>query len=388
MNEHSDQLLSDDEISCAIWEYELNVEAVAEEFKERTKLQDADAAFLVLATALQVLRMVLVKKLMPAREKAGSDNKLENKLHSVQEEVLGRFKGSKDIGSTNLHASLTHIISARGVPYDATRYETDSLGILKGANHRFMTLGHDPLLGLVFGTANILTNTITTYRKSALVGFPLVPTHLVKYDANRKNPYIASRSVMTTRMLNESFDRLKDDKPAVTAAIIKQVIHVGTDVFTTKGIQLPLTGLVLDNASVEKLTDYVGMAEAVEIGASASLSVFVNWLIATLHGSTIVFQDDGTDFCTELYQARTRKILSLSNSIASSSNLIWAVAMRDATKVDIGGLGVTIYRLFSDLNFITRLKYEYLNSEVSKIYEAKGEGLVDESWLDAPRLER
>jgi hypothetical protein len=47
------------------------------------------------------------------------------------------------------------------VPYDITKGSKD-LGInMGGKYHRMYTLGHDPILGWVFGTANILTDCIT-----------------------------------------------------------------------------------------------------------------------------------------------------------------------------------------------------------------------------------
>lgn len=54
----------------------------------------------------------------------------------------------------------------KGVPYDTTKSTVSGLFI--GANHRFATLGHDPILGLIFGTANIMTNTITTVKNMEL----------------------------------------------------------------------------------------------------------------------------------------------------------------------------------------------------------------------------
>lgn len=46
-------------------------------------------------------------------------------------------------------------------PYDITVGAPD-LGInMGGAYHRLYTLGHDPVLGWIFGTANILADTIT-----------------------------------------------------------------------------------------------------------------------------------------------------------------------------------------------------------------------------------
>ena len=385
MHEERPQFLSEEEINAAVLEYELNVDAVAAEFKERTKLQDADAAFVVFATALQVLRIVLVQLLRPEEQSAGQGNVFEEKLHDIQSKVLERFDNPNDVVNYDMRASIHHIVTNRGVPYDATAFLHEKLDLFKGANHRFSTLGHDPLLGLIFGTGNILTNTITTLRKPSLLKVPVILTHPVVYDSFGKNPKIASTPLapkLTFDMVHASCNRLRDDKAAVVAAFIKQLIHIGTDVYTTKGIQLPLSGLVLSNASVEKLTDYVGMADLVEFGASAGLATLINWLIAALHGCTFVFNDDGTDYCSELYQARTRKILSLSNAIATSSNLIAAAVKPDVVRVDFGGLAVTLFRLISDTAFITKLKYEYLNSEVSKIYEARGEGLVESDWLD------
>ena len=385
MSKEYGQLLSDAEIDSAVKEYELNVEAVAEEFKARTKLQDADAAFVMLATVLQVLRIVLVQSLRPDEQPAGQGNAFEEKLHNAQGKILEKLDNPQDATNHDMRASLHHIVTNRGVPYDATAYAGPKLKLFKGANHRFSTLGHDPLLGLIFGTGNILTNTITTIRKPSILRVPVVMTHPVIYDEIGKNPRIAPTPFppkLTIDMLQASGGRIKDDKPAVAAALVKQLIHIGTDVYTTRGIQLPFSGLVLSNESVERLTDYVDMADLVEFGASAGLAVLINWLIATLHGCTLVFRDDGTDYCSELYQARTRKIISLSNMIATTSNLIAAAVKPEVVRVDFGGLAVTLYRLISDTAFITKLKYEYLNSEVSKIYEARGDGLVEADWLD------
>ena len=72
-----------------------------------------------------------------------------------------------------------------GVPYDTIK-GTAALGLgIGGTNHRCKTLGHDPILGWVFGTANILTNTMTlsdlrTYRvEKGYVQPPLIPLPLL-----------------------------------------------------------------------------------------------------------------------------------------------------------------------------------------------------------------
>ena len=83
-----------------------------------------------------------------------------------------------------------------------------------------------------------------------------------------------------------------------------------------------------------------------------------------LHG---MFYHPDKDRCTrELYEVRTRKILLLSNCIATSSNLIFCSITKNPKKLDIGGLFVTIGRLFSDIRFITRVKEEFIQSELDK----------------------
>ena len=102
---------------------------------------------------------------------------------------MGKFNAEKNVNEKPYYASLEHIITKIGVPYDATAGLTEKnlsalkakertwdldlsemipnekISLFKGANHRFATLGHDPILGLIFGTGNIMTNTITCVKK-------------------------------------------------------------------------------------------------------------------------------------------------------------------------------------------------------------------------------
>lgn len=52
-----------------------------------------------------------------------------------------------------------------------------------------------------------------------------------------------------------------------------------------------------------------------------------------------------------IMKLRTRKVLSYSNVMASSSNLIYVALSEDVSKLDVGGLAVTLYRLVSDSRF-------------------------------------
>ena len=68
----------------------------------------------------------------------------------------------------------------------------------------------------------------------------------------------------------------------------------------------------------------------------------------------------------DLYEVRTRKILLISNSIASTSNIIQTAITNNPKNLDIGGLFVTLSHLFLDLRFMARIKEEFINQELNK----------------------
>ena len=213
-----ENILSAEEINKSVEEYRVNMDIVSKEFKERTKLQDKDIAFLTVATMLQCARIYLVNYFTKI-EKAGSGNKKEAFLHEKQEKILGKFGFEENEHGRLYYAPLKQIVLGRGVPYDATAYFSENYKLFEGANHRFSTLGHDPLFGLIFGTTNILTNTITCNQKIVL------KTNHVIYDENMKNPKI-SRYASTPKMFESVKDRIINEKEAVVAAVIKQLIHI------------------------------------------------------------------------------------------------------------------------------------------------------------------
>lgn len=62
----------------------------------------------------------------------------------------------------------------------------------------------------------------------------------------------------------------------------------------------------------------------------------------------------------KLYEVRTRKFLSYSNAVATSSNVAIVAITHDMTKLDVGGMAVTIYRLITDANFIRQVKEQFI----------------------------
>ena len=354
-----DESRAEQAVEKSVREYGENLERIDREFKERTRLQDADAAFVVTATMLQVARVLVINSLTEV-ERAGAGNAKEDALHSFQDRVFSGFGDGAPAESSRLFASKSHILSSRGVPYDATRYEAENLKIFKGANHRFATLGHDPVLGLVFGTSNIMTNSITCVKDANVFG---------------KNPLIGAPTG-TVEMLVAAGRRVVSEPDAAAAALIKQLIHIGTDLYTPCGIQVPFANLVLDKAHTEALTKYVSTGDVLKVGMQAGMTVLINWLIAALHGCSLIFKDDGSDYCTETYRARTKKIILISDTIATSSSVVQASITKNPECLDLGGAAVLVYRLFSDARFVAKLKEEFLQSELDKIYDERAKGLL------------
>lgn len=378
------------------------------EFESQTGLSGNDVKFLFTAVGLQVARIAILNELTK-KESAGSKNRNETKLHEFQEKLLGKFNSGIGISEAPYYASMEHIITKAGVPYDATSTLTEKslqqmlgkerewdfdledmlpnekLGLFKGANHRFATLGHDPLLGLLFGTGNIMTNTITCVKSPLIaggVGIPVLTTNHVVYTSDFKDPRIATYG-STGVMLKTAIERTIDEPCAFVASLIKQIIHIGTDLYTPCGIQIPTANLILSNSEAEKLTKYISTGDLIKVGASAKFAELINTLIGTIH---ILMYDKYSLLSKEVYSVKTKKIIMYSNLIATGSNVLWgagnmALGNKEAiSNLDIGGLMVTIKRLMTDTEYIQKIKEEFVLGGFSKCVQGD-KFLVEEKSL-------
>lgn len=357
------------------------------EFERQTGLNRVDFAFLFFATALQVGRILLVNALTEV-ENAGQGNKKEDLLKKAQKKILEKYDNGIIEEARPFYAPRNQIIYGRGVPYDATSFLGEKEKFFKGANHRFATVAHDPIIGLIIGTANILTNTITVVDESLISKHSVktIPLAMIKchtnhvvYDSNFKNPRIGTKTVKGLMMKN-ALDRFEDDRESVVAALIKQIIHIGTDMFTPMGIQIPGANLVLSNTNVEKLTKYVSFGDIIKVGASAGIAVFINFIIGILHA---LMYDENKYDSMDVYRVKTKKILMISNTIATTSNLIWVGAgvyagdVRQIKNLDIGGLIVTIHRLINDPKFIRQVKEEFVFGKFNDLIQGEDLGLKE-----------
>lgn len=101
------------------------------------------------------------------------------------------------------------------VPYDAQDNRNTAVRVegLSAYYHRLLSLGHDPLLGLVFGTSDILAGKMTTIDKAG-------------------------------RVVSQSMECYTGRKEVdVFVALAKQILHFKSDVTTSMGLPAPLMGL-------------------------------------------------------------------------------------------------------------------------------------------------
>ena len=258
-----------------------------------------------------------------------------------------------------------------GVPYDVTR-GSSNFGIkMEGRYHRLHTLGHDPVLGWIFGTINILSDTITLDKKYFFRTFDVCmePGH---------KKWVSECSLHNA--IKSAFESVKEDKNRLPAAIFAQGLHLKSDMFTKLGLPVPLLeAFAPDKAGklYEKGYDTLQMLidhkkelkvdnDVFAIGFQTAIAVLINLVISLIQG---LFYDPNKHISRDLYEVKTRKILSISNLIASSSNVIWVGANayfgnENAWKyLDIGGIAVTMHRLISDTQFIRQVKSEFLEKE-------------------------
>lgn len=325
-----------------------HLESINEEFSKRTGFRKVDWIFFGTAVALQCVRQyVLDPWLKKIRSGAGPSDE----------------KGRKNNAEPGwYHADTDKILISR-VPFDAQGYSDNSTvaGFLKGGGHRTVTLGHDPIMGWAFGTANILTNTLTRFDfKSAHIKNIPGKGNTIYALADTSRIFHACKE----RIVNEGWD----GKVAVGSAIVREAIHLKSDINTKKSLPLPGVSTLISPKAAEKLCQY-GIDTA-SVGTEMGLSMAINMIISMVHR---LFYDEAIDE-PKLYEVRTRKIILYSNCLASGSNAIAAVITRNPKILDVGGLLVTISRLFSDIRFITKVKQEFIESNLDLHFK----GISDE----------
>lgn len=345
------------------------LEIIESDFKEKTKLSKIDITILFIAVGLQVARQQLQK------------NYFTKESRPTDKESAGKTEYDRDQRGKGYYKTSIAEILTNPVPFD-TQNGTgikENINLGGGKGHRQATLGHDPILGLIFGTANIATRTVTLSNLS-------LESYHVKYDnfitkegilSKRKGDYFAERAdiekilrygIEKNIFLEEGIEGLK----LFLVSLGKEILHLRSDILSKESLQLPF--LSLDMNVVNKLSKYhIDMASVYTVGKQASMSIIINGIVRYIHQLIIMHIEKDIDM--DLLEVRTRKILSYSNIIASSSNILEVgirIALKDSSainKLDIGGLGVTIYRVISDTKYQKRIKHEFIINKWNELLE-------------------
>ncbi len=346
-----------------------------------------DMSLLFVATGLLCAKWIIMGQIMPLdfdfsykkQEKltakegdklADKKRKDDKKYGQIDDEAKNKAK--KDYSDDEYRTVMQ--ILFRPVPYDAMKTEVVLPVPLTPNNHRALTLGHQEILGWLFGTINIMTRSLT-------YNLPTLNTFTVK----EKGIIIEGYSDIFSKV-KEAYDIFNIEHERLYAAVFHQGLHFLSDKFTKTGLSLPFMeaekyldlleqgwDAVAHANDVEKFKKYAGIV-AKDVGIIAIqfvISLLINEIIKAIH---LRLYDEKTDGDIRLYQVRTRKILLTSNCISSASNVLFCAGVAIATKnplegakrLDIGGLIKTIESLFVDTKFIEEIKREYVRE---KLYE-------------------
>ena len=337
------------------------IEDIDSQFEKATKLNKTDVTFLFFAIALQCIRQYVIGTIT---------QRVDDKT------AAKKTKGHNDEHSNRVHRlynpSINEIIT-NPVPFDAIYGGKEyGLGIGGGFTHRAKTIGHDPLLGWIFGTMNIATSTLTVSE-----GFQSFHV-LTSATANGTTRDKISKRADTYKIFSSCKSKLIDEgiegKEKIGVSLMKEAVHLKSDMYSIASLPIPIISVFSVDLARDLARYGLDMGNLVKVESQAGFAVLINSLIGMIHG---LYYDESIYPNRKLYSVKTRKILSYSNIIASTSNVI-AVAIativgvtlgnpevvrKSLNYLDIGGIMVTIYRVISDRNFICEIKKEFLEQQ-------------------------
>ena len=354
-----EDLMTEAEIQSSFEE----LDSIEEQFSKKTSIVNkTDLSFLVLATALQVAKSLVFPYVAGKFDYGNSFDPSERLNHNDKSIEKAHREANDSFRDKHIdkHGAGHWVnILYQTVPYDITRGSKD-LGInMGGKYHRMYTLGHDPILGWIFGTANILTDCITfnNFHTNRITRIDPV--------TGAKKMVITPEVVFLGQMFAECYNDVKADPLNLPAALFAQAQHLKSDEFTKLGLPVPILSSINENfASKLYSENYDALCfarDAKIVGASFVISKLFDIIIALLHG---LFRKDGED--KDLYEVRSRKILLISNTIASSSTIINATITSNPKNLDIGSLLNTLTHLFTDVRFILKIKQEFIENEIAE----------------------
>ena len=357
-----------------------NIKALDEKFEELTQLKKEDYPFILFCTGLQACRQYLI-----------TDFKERLDDQKAAKEVKGDKVEESSRNKSRYYCSTEKIVT-NPVPFDALEHDDKIETGISGRNHRTKCLGHYPELGYIFGTANIMTSTVTKKEGLADIQTYHVKTEAITRDyyykktgetvtRTKDKDYIYSKA-HTSKMFEHCYNRVKDDPkkgiPALIAALAKEHEHLLTDENSKQSLPFPLLSFTPEIA--ESLREYgLDYINVKTVAKQATYSYFVNLITEIMYyayqiGKQVPNVKTVKDIkIDDLVKVRLRKIINVANVISTSTNLAVVIAgifmgdMNLIRKIDIGGELITINTLSNSADFMIKVKEEYIHSEMNKI---------------------
>lgn len=356
-------------------------------FEERTSLSKTDISILMVATALQLVRIYMLPKF---QEKYLDENRLEHDdklIKDMENKEAEKYQNDHEKWASKKskkgYRSWQEIVRTIKVPYDATRHSGEGFHDrnMRGGLHRVKTLGHDPILGWIFGVANIISDTITICPEFKLGEKKIRIPNIESYKVDMGSNFCWKERIATWTVFQNSFESIEEDRHRLYAALFAQGLHLASDKYTKAGLPIPFLSLIDSDKAYEIYKDgydYLDYLYDTQIirrtFRSAAQAIMINTLIGALHK---FFYNPNKDYDKELYNVRTRKIILFSNVIATTSDVV-QTAIRSycgdenaLRNFDLGGFLVTIYRLITDTENIMKIKEEFIFNEWDRIIESK-----------------
>ena len=353
-------IMTDQEIDASTDAFMRKYERLVYEFENKTKLNKLDLTIMVFAAGIQVLRWAMISNSSLLGDIARPDAaKVDHWVDNARNAATNATQTIVD-NVPFLPPTLPELVQGlflHQVPYDAIsrseRFMLAHPGVmpgLSGSNHRYKTLGHDPIAGFLFGTANIATKTISINEPLQL--FPSYHVKDMKIDACTDMYHVLK---WTTEMVTEHPE-------VVGGALITQAVHIGTDVFTKAGLPIPLINVISPETSRFLMGHHI---DTLSVARSAALAIMVNKIVEMFHK---LFYDKRTGQAN-LYEVKTRKVVMYSNVMSSLLNVGYVAGTGDMNHLDIGGIAVTLWRVLTDRKRIKQIKAEFIERELDNDFQ-------------------
>lgn len=275
---------------------------IDKQFEQATGLDKKDMAFLITAIDLQLIRQYVLGTILNKRLPHDEADKKIKEREKKKAEKNGMEK--PDSRKHRYYQPSIAEVMCYPVSFDVN---IGANGTLSGGGmlgHRSKTAGHDPILGLVLGTANIATSTVTT-----LPDFRSY--HITSRQINERNYSTvfgndAKTSLVLKYTMQKVLSKKRDQMIIVATALIREVNHLRSDIHSMNSLPMPFVSAISPEMASELAEVGLDAANLEKFGIQAGVSVLINVLTAMLH--RLCYNENEID--KDLFKVKTRKIIN------------------------------------------------------------------------------